>query len=222
MAGDVVERSMTTKRRGRRRRNTPNLFSQPDINFSSGKYQRPSKNIDQQRLFSSRDPYARDSDDRQSVDRPRSVLGVIGRARELGQPAAQPAAQSVAAPMSPFDAIDQAIATGQPMTVPPGYAGGPRPPDPYAAYGGANPDMAIRNAAQLFSGSVAGNPFITPEELARMRAGYAPLEQGINPAFYRYTSPVIQQALAGLRQSVSYRPEDAEFIARQFTPGGLY
>ena len=54
-----------------------------------------------------------------------------------------------------------------------------------------------------------------------MRAGYAPLEQGINPAFYRYTSPVIQQALMGLRQSVGYRPEDAQFIAQQFTPGGL-
>mgnify|MGYP001573963092 FL=1 len=87
---------------------------------------------------------------------------------------------------------------------------------------GTNPDQAIRNAAQLFAGSVAGNPFIDPNELARLRAGYAPLEQGINPAFYRYTSPVIQQALAGLRQSVGYRPEDAAFIAQQFTPGGLY
>ena len=34
--------------------------------------------------------------------------------------------------------------------------------------------------------------------------------------------PVIQQALAGLRQSVGYRPEDAQFIARQFTPGSLF
>ena len=103
-----------------------------------------------------------------------------------------------------------------------GYPGPAAPPNPYAAYGGLNPNVDIRNAAQLFGGAVAGNPFITPEELARMQAGYAPLEQGINPAFYRYTSPVIQQAMAGLRQSVGYRPEDAQFAAQQWTPASLF
>ena len=86
---------------------------------------------------------------------------------------------------------------------------------------GQNPNEQVRQAAQLFGGSVAGNPFMTPEALARLQAGYVPDENMINPAFYQYTSPVIQQALAGLRQSVGYRPEEQSFIKSMFTPAGL-
>ena len=195
----------------RNKPNTPNLFSQPDMNFSSGNDRGPSNNIPQQQVFSASDPYAsRDTD---------GSSRVLDAIRQAGTSvsASEPSISSAYNPglPSPYGGAYQSQVASQ-MAAP------SMPPDPrYAPYGGLNPDRPIRNAAQLFSGSVAGNPFITPEELARMRAGYAPLEQGINPAFYRYTSPVIQQALAGLRQSVGYRPEDAEFITRQFTPAGL-
>ena len=85
-----------------------------------------------------------------------------------------------------------------------------------------NPNRWVANAARLLGPALAGNPFITPEGLARLRRGYAPLENEIMPAFYRYTSPVIQNALMGLRQSVGYRPEEQQFTASQFQPRSLY
>ena len=196
------------------------------MNFTSGKVQRPSKNIGQQTVFRPADPYAGES----------QVMDAINNQRltSFGSPGAmQPGAYTNA------DAQAWAGQYQRPMPSPFGPPAQPmmglmaasmqQPVDPYARFGGLNQNVDIRNAAQLFGQSLTdpitggpGNPFIDPEELARMRAGYVPLEQGINPAFYRYTSPVIQQALAGLRQSVGYRPEDAQFIARQFTPGGLF
>ena len=84
-----------------------------------------------------------------------------------------------------------------------------------------NPNMEIGNAARGMAGMFAGNPFISPEGLLQMQRGYAPTDQQINPAFYRYTSPVIQQMLAGLRQSGGYRLEDQAHTQQQFTPAGL-
>ena len=110
---------------------------------------------------------------------------------------------------------------------PPQYPGG----EPTMTSGGIplgddgttpNPNQYVANAARLLGPALAGNPFITPEGLARLRRGYAPLENEIQPAFYHYTSPVIQQALAGLRQSVGYRPEEQQFTASQFQPRSLY
>jgi hypothetical protein len=43
----------------------------------------------------------------------------------------------------------------------------------------------------------------------------------IQPAFYRYTSPVIQQALSGLYQSAGIRPEEQEFFRNIWRPAGL-
>lgn len=83
----------------------------------------------------------------------------------------------------------------------------------------ANPEIA--NAARLQAMAMRNNPFITREGLLQMARGFVPTEQQINPAFYRYTSPVIQQSLAGLRQSVGYRPEEQSFIQQQFTPMSL-
>ena len=213
MAVGVGVGSPTTPRRPRRRRQAPALFNQPSANFSSGRYTPPSKNIAAQTMFRSSDPYAQGG-----------VLGVVGQ--RLPYDPNRPSTMPVTVPQAPVNPYASRVMPPSilPYAAPPvapivpvtpGY-GAAAPPGT-----GFNPDTAIRNAAQLFAGSVAGNPFIDPNELARMRAGYAPLEQGINPAFYRYTSPVIQQALMGLRQSVGYRPEDAAFIAQQFTPGGL-
>ena len=183
------------------------------MNFTSGDVQQPSKNIGQQKVFRSSDPYAGQSRVANAWERQRLRVDSMPRQSPFLQTVGGAEMQPQMTPaMQPFGPPPPVM--GQPTMQPPG--------DPYAAYGGMNPNMDIRNAAQLFGGAVAGNPFIDPEELARMQAGYAPLEQGINPAFYRYTSPVIQQALAGLRQSVGYRPEDAQFITRQFTPGSLF
>ena len=82
-----------------------------------------------------------------------------------------------------------------------------------------NPEIA--NAARLQAMAMRGNPFIDREGLLQMARGFVPNEQQINPAFYRYTSPVIQQALSGLRQSVGYRPEEQAFTQQAFTPAGL-
>ena len=84
-----------------------------------------------------------------------------------------------------------------------------------------NPNTDIRNTAQGMAGMFAGNPFMSPEGLQQLQRGYVPTDQQVNPAFYRYTSPVIQQMLAGLRTSVGYRPEDQAFTQQQFTPMGL-
>ena len=209
-------------RRKRSRRRAPYTFPDSVMNFASGTGRRPSNNQGDQSVFRPADPYAGQTGMR-TGGAESSVMDAINLRSQMRQ-----------AGQSPFGVPYQSAPAFAPATPTPGLAEGgffgppvptaiqPPPVNPFATYGGLNPDVDIRNAAQLFAGSVAGNPFITPEELARLQAGYAPLEQGINPAFYRYTSPVIQQALAGLRQSVGYRPEDAAFIARQFTPGSLY
>lgn len=82
-----------------------------------------------------------------------------------------------------------------------------------------NPEIA--NAARGLSGTMKGNPFITQEGLLQMARGFAPDENQIDPAFYKYTSPVIQQMLQGLRTSTGYRAEDQAFTQQQFTPGAL-
>ena len=79
----------------------------------------------------------------------------------------------------------------------------------------------LANASRLQAMAMRGNPFITREGLLQMARGFTPNENQIDPAFYRYTSPVIQQSLQGLRTSTGYRPEDQQFTQQQFTPMGL-
>ena len=129
--------------------------------------------------------------------------------------------------------VQQGGGFGPQIIPPPGGAPSPQYPggEPTMTSGGIplgddgttpNPNQYVANAARLLGPALAGNPFITPEGLARLRRGYAPLENEIMPAFYRYTSPVIQQALMGLRQSVGYRPEEQTFTAEAFRPRSLY
>lgn len=77
------------------------------------------------------------------------------------------------------------------------------------------------NAAQLLSGALQGNPFVTPEGLARLYSGRAPLLNEIDPTFWAATSPTLRDALLGLYQSMGMRPEDVEFTMRQWTPQGM-
>ena len=79
----------------------------------------------------------------------------------------------------------------------------------------------LANAARLQAQAMRGNPFISREGLLQMARGFTPNENQIDPAYYQYTSPVIQQALQGLRTSAGYRPEDQMFTQQQFTPMGL-
>ena len=80
---------------------------------------------------------------------------------------------------------------------------------------------ALANAARRFSGSVATNPFITQPGRTDLTSGYLPNLSMINPAFWRYTSPVIQQALSGLYRSGGLRLEDLDFIKNMWRPMGL-
>ncbi|KKN72529.1 hypothetical protein LCGC14_0410330 [marine sediment metagenome] len=82
-------------------------------------------------------------------------------------------------------------------------------------------DSPTAQAARLLSGAVAGNPFISQEGQGRLQGGQAPLLNQITPSFFRQTSPVIQQSLLGLFQSLGLRPEDVSFIMQQFTPRGF-
>ena len=85
-----------------------------------------------------------------------------------------------------------------------------------------NPDAQIRDASQaLAQGLGDAGGMITPEALERMRRGYPPTYQDVNPAFHRYASPFLRQTLAGLWGSVGQRPEEQQFYTQQFTPAGL-
>ena len=79
----------------------------------------------------------------------------------------------------------------------------------------------LAEAAKLLNGAVQGNPFIDAAGKKALQAGRLPLFNQINPAFYRYTSPVILQALQGLWQSGGIRPEEQEFFANIFRPAGF-
>ena len=178
----------------------PFLFPRPNPNFSAGRYMPPSKNTGAQpTMFQRSDPYARNMP--------------------------QTARQALAAtPGVPAYGVSQVAAlAGQPMAA---YGAQPAPAAPAAppvapagtpAVGG-NP---LANAAQLFGGSVAGNPFIAQGGQQRLQQGLLPDLNQINPAFWRYTSPVIQQALQGLYRSAGVRPEELEFTAQQWRPMGL-
>ena len=200
---------------------TKPLFPTSDINFSSGKYKPKSKNTAAQpSLFQRSDPYARNL--------PQTIRQALATGVQAGSPTTQlPTIQRTTAPtiqsstpqneprlQSVYDPNEAANYT----ISPPGQVSRPagQPVNPN------NPNQQVANASRLLMQAMSGNPFITPEGLQRMQRGFAPLENEINPAFYRYTSPVIQQALSGLRQSVGYRPEEQQFTAAQMRPRSLY
>lgn len=80
---------------------------------------------------------------------------------------------------------------------------------------------ATSEAANLLAGSVAENPFISPEGLSMLQRGFAPALNTISSAFWRHTSPVIRQAMLGLLQAnpaAPIRPEDVAHFAEATRP----
>lgn len=95
---------------------------------------------------------------------------------------------------------------------------------PPIATGPPGPVGNEADARRLLAGSLAGNPFIAPEGHARLTQGILPDFNMIDPRFWRYTSPVIQQTLQGLYQSNPASPlrlEDQNFLREIWRPLGL-
>ena len=209
--------------RPRRSRRQKPIFPTSDINFSSGEYRSKSKNVAAQpTMFDKPNPYARNL--------PYNVRQALTTGIQVGTPRSQaPQLQTEYGAQKPTTGFTVSGGYGQPVqpTYDPNEAANYTisPPGTVARPVGEdqnNPNQQVSSAARLLMQALSGNPFITPEGIQRMQRGYAPLENEINPAFYRYTSPVIQQALSGLRQSVGFRPEEQQFTAAAFRPRSLY
>jgi hypothetical protein len=139
-----------------------------------------------------------------------------------------------------FAAIRNQGATGAPTigtppnpNAPPPVPGAPPGPMSSAIGAGGNIDPTtgqpyatplspqLAEAATKLSGALAGNPFITAEGKERLRRGLLPDMNMMQPGFWQYTQPDIQQALTGLMQSGGTRPEEQQFMQEQWTPRGL-
>jgi len=74
---------------------------------------------------------------------------------------------------------------------------------------------------QFAARTIAGNPFVSVQGLARMKRGLMPLLNQFDPQFWTRTDPTIVEAMKGLYQSISIRPERVEFTTQQFKPESL-
>jgi hypothetical protein len=103
------------------------------------------------------------------------------------------------------------LGTGGTTTQPPVGVGGGQPvqPDANAA------------AARLLGGAVASNPFVTGAGVERLSSGLLPELNAFNPAFSRYTSPLITQAMQGLFQSAGVPLAHQQFLQEMFRPPGF-
>lgn len=94
------------------------------------------------------------------------------------------------------------------------------PPDPRSPVNPAA-DILAQDAKAFLAGQ-ANNPFITEEGKASLAAGSVPAFNQVNPAFYRYSSPTVVQALTGLyNQTGLFGPGDIPFFVNLFRPRGL-
>ena len=100
--------------------------------------------------------------------------------------------------------------------------GGVADTDPTTGLPYATPlSSQLADTARSIARGVAGNPFISAEGKARLARGLLPDMNMIQPGFWQYTQPDIQQALTGLLQSGGTRPEEQQFMQQIWTPGGL-
>lgn len=226
----MAKRTMATKKINKKK--GPFLFGNVNANFSSGRLKPPSNNIGQQSMFNSPNPYAQS----------RVMSALQQRQQQLNAPPTMPGSAmdiyntqgyepAMTAMQQPGSPVMGALSNyGQG----PDYSIGNVARSMYGAPNGA-PNTATAHqqaiqagtqtpqgrAAQLLLPALKGNPFITPEGRSRLEAGQLPDMNMIQPAFWQYTSPVIQQALTGLYQSGAVRPEEQQFTQQQWTPMGL-
>jgi len=206
------------------------MFPRTNTNFTSGRYLPPAKNTAQQpSLFQRNNPYATQVPGLQPVlnqfGRGTSIgdiSSILAGVRQQAQGAQSGVTSGVSAPPvnlqglqsfagatpAQLEALNQ-IAFGTPMER---LAGTPVQ---------MNTNPYITGAARQLVGALGTNPGITPEAKLQMARGYAPALNQINPMFWQYTSPVIQQALQGLYQSTGVRPEEQSFFREIWTPMGL-
>lgn len=204
------------------------------MNFQAGRYLPPSNNTAAQpSLFQRSDPYAR--------NQPFSPQQALGG----GIPGVAPS--TVAQGASPQTQLPGTIPIesqvermlGAAAGLMPGPTGKPTPtsldalkllqehlpppgppPDPGSPVV-PNGDILAADARAFLAGQ-ANNPFITPEGKAALKEGSVPAFNQVNPAFYRYSSPTVVQALTGLyNQTGLFGPGDIPFFVNLFRPRGI-
>ena len=233
----VIKRTMKYSGMGKKKstKGGPFLFPRPNPNFATGRYNPPSKNVAQQEMFQQNNPYASNvmgATLNAPPVQPGSMMDIYNRYGQQGATVGPLAAATapVAAAVGSFgagtsiDDIARSYYAGVPNTIPPVLQPPVGPNVPTPPLPGTPPLQntgPLADAARLFSGSVAGNPFINAAGQGRLSTGYLPDMNQINPAFWRYTSPVIQQALSGLYQSGGFRPEDLDFARNIARPLGM-
>lgn len=84
-----------------------------------------------------------------------------------------------------------------------------------------SPGSYVADAARLLGGAVGNNPFISQAARTGLSEGGVPALNQISPAFFRYTTPSISQALLGLFESIGRPREDSLFTVNQFRPPSI-
>lgn len=209
------------------------------MNFQAGRYLPPSNNVAAQpSLFQRADPYARNQPFSPAQALGGGIPGVAPSTVANGAPGGPQALNEPGA--IPFESqierMLQASAglipgpTGQPAPTSLdvlrmlqeqkfGVQEGP-PPDPRSPVNPAA-DILTQDARAFLAGQ-GNNPFITDEGKAALKAGSVPAFNQVNPAFYRYSSPTVVQALTGLyNQTGLFGPGDIPFFVNLFRPRGL-
>ncbi len=219
------------------------LFPNPQMNFTAGRYMPPSNNTAAQpSLFQRGDPYARNQPF--SVRQALGSGGIPGASPSLLANSTAPGPQALGGELPGSIPIESQVERilGASAGLMPGPSGEPTPTsldalrllqeqkfgiDPSTPVsptdGGptvAASDLAL--AARALQPGVENNPFITPEGKKALARGGVPSFNQINPAFYRYSSPTVVQALQALYPMTQlFGPQDASFFANLFTPRGL-
>lgn len=80
---------------------------------------------------------------------------------------------------------------------------------------------AVQDSAKLLGRSLAKNPWLSASGKALLNSGKTPGVNEFDPEFWSQTDPIIRQALQGLYQSVSLRPDSLAFLIKQFRPAGI-
>lgn len=196
-----------------------------------------SKNANYQTLVGKPDPYKRRATPSSVFEQlDQRLLGQLG----LGPPMMQAQTQPVQ-PLSPTPGYPTTSPGTSPILSPgpppgevpygPGFTppgigapGGPSNvlPAIFPSFAAGQPNVGpLADAARLFSGALGSNPFIDPTGRARLGKGYLPDLNMINPAFWRYTSPVQQQSLQGLYLAARVPLDEQNFYRSMWRPLGL-
>lgn len=215
------------------------------MNFTAGRYMPPSNNTAAQpSLFQRSDPYARNQpfSVRQALGEgiPGASPSLLANGTAPGPQTAGGAGGAIPGDIPIGSQVERILQASAGLA--PGPTGEPAPTaldalrllqeqkfgidpsTPVSPTDGA-PTVAASDLAlaakKVFEGT-EGNPFITPEGRKALERGGVPAFNQINPAFYRYSSPTLVQALQALYPMTQlFGPQDASFFANLFRPRGL-